>query len=91
MPTATTNCPRCDLDASLWFSEDTENGAPHGAGYWPMEVKDAGQMCDCELTEEEVEVAEKVAWNAFSNDPRSLMALAYDAQLVDDDPPAPAG
>jgi hypothetical protein len=56
-----------------------------------MEVKDAGQMCDCELTEEEVEVAEKVAWNAFSNDPRSLMALAYDAQLVDDDPPAPAG
>ena len=34
-------CPKC---CGTGFISFTENGAPHGAGYWPMEMQEA---CEC--------------------------------------------
>lgn len=64
MPSAKTDCPACGLAGSLIFYEGTENGAPYGAGYWPMQVSDADQQCECELTEEQWEAAADKAWAA---------------------------
>lgn len=34
-------CPRCGGEGELFW---TENGAPHGAGFWPMDVS---EVCEC--------------------------------------------
>lgn len=63
--TVKTNCPVCGMVDSLSFWEGTENGAPYGAGYWPMPVSDSEQACNCPLTSAEWEAAQREAWGAF--------------------------
>jgi hypothetical protein len=58
MASATTDCPRCGMKDSLTFSEWTENQSPLGSGaYWPMQMQDVEQACECELTDDEVDAA----------------------------------
>lgn len=80
MASAKTNCPRCGLKGSLIFSEWTENGAPMGAGYWPMEMSDVQQECEYELTDEEEEAAHEKAWT-FVQDEHDADALAQAEEL----------
>ena len=51
MTEAAIDCPVCGQEGAISFYEGTENGAPHGAGYWPMQVSETNQDCDCDLTE----------------------------------------
>jgi hypothetical protein len=62
MTTVTAACPKCEQADSLSWYQGTENGAPHGAGYWPMPVEDFNQLCDCELDHSQLEAAERAAW-----------------------------
>jgi hypothetical protein len=62
MPEAKLYCPACSMPESLSFYEGTENGAPHGAGWWPMQTEDVDQKCSCELTPEQWDNAKSTAW-----------------------------
>ena len=41
----TTHPHSCDRCQATGYLESTENGAPHGAGYWPMPVSDPCPNC----------------------------------------------
>lgn len=56
------DCPLCGQENAHSFYQGTENGAPHGAGFWPMEVSDANQDCDCEIPERLGQFIEETAW-----------------------------
>ena len=65
MATVTSDCPRCGLIDSLTFSEWTENQSPLGSGaYWPMQMSDVEQKCECELTDAECDALNAKAWAA---------------------------
>ena len=81
MTEAKADCPNCGLNGSLTFSEWTENGAPHGAGYWPMQMSDVEQKCECALTEAEEMAAAKKAWEAAYED-MAREEAAYATELT---------
>ena len=81
MASVTSDCPRCGLKGSLTFSEWTENGAPHGAGYWPMQMSDVEQTCECELTDEELEATSDKAWQSAYED-MAREEAAYAAEIA---------
>jgi|SRR5580765_158769 len=62
MTEAHIDCPLCGTKNALSFYEGTENGAPHGAGFWPMEVSDANQDCECAIPETTWDFARNAAW-----------------------------
>jgi hypothetical protein len=90
---ATVACPLCGQANSLSFNQWTENGAPHGAGYWPMEMSEVEQACECDLTEDQLTAVESEAWEAYEAsidaDKELAAEMAFDlreeqAQYADD-------
>lgn len=65
MPEASIACPICGLADSIGFYEGVENGAPHGAGYWPMQVSEMSQNCDCDISEAQITELGNKAWKPF--------------------------
>lgn len=78
MPETNITCPKCSQEGAIWFYSRVENGAPHGAGYWPMDVSDSGQECDCTFTEAEFTELSNAAWKPFQDADN-----AYAAELAE--------